>query len=403
MQSTENKPQLKVVVLTSLFPSEEYPGAGTFIKERMFRLAKFVPIIVVAPQFWSPVDWLIRKKWPNFRKLSRTYEVVDDIEIYRPKVLSIPMVFKSLDGIFFALCCFPTLKKIKKRFAPTLLDAHFAYPDGYAASLLAQWLDLKLSITLRGSKDTRLLGTPIEKQVKRALLSADLVISVSNQLNASVAQICGVSEEKTMVIGNGVDLTKFHRTSGDEIRQQLKIPKNSKVLIAVGNLIPLKGFDRLINLMPVLRQQAGDVHLIIVGGAPAGDPTVQSLTKLISTLGLTTNVHMIGKVLQSELHRYYSAANVFVSATEFEGWSNVLLEAMACGLPIVTTRVGGNPQVVATPEVGTLVEYWNAQEAIEAIADALERSWDYSAIRAYAESNSWDSRILTLQASLQKL
>jgi teichuronic acid biosynthesis glycosyltransferase TuaC len=403
MQSSENKPELKVIVLSSLFPSEEYPSAGTFIKERMFRFSKLAPIVVVAPQFWSPVDWLIRKKWPSFRKLSKSHEIVDGIEIYRPKVLSIPMLLKGLDGIFFALCCFPTLRKIKKDFAPTLLDAHFAYPDGYAASLLAKWLNLKLSITLRGSKDTRLLDTPIEKQVRKALLSADLVISVSNQLKSSVAKICGVSEEKAIVIGNGVDLTKFHRTSGNQIRQQLKIPSNSKVLIAVGNLIPLKGFDRLINLMPTLRQQAGDVHLIIVGGAPAGDLTQQSLTHLISTLGLTTNVHMIGKVVQSELHRYYSAADIFVSATEFEGWSNVLLEAMACGLPIVTTRVGGNPQVVATAAVGTLVEYWNAPEAIVAITNALENTWDYAAIRAYAESNSWDTRMESLKSAFLKL
>jgi teichuronic acid biosynthesis glycosyltransferase TuaC len=403
MERPVNKKTLKIVVFSSLFPSEVNPGAGTFIKERMFRLAKQVPIVVVAPQFWSPLDWLIRMKWPSFRKLAKSYEIVEGVEIYRPKVISIPMILKGFDGFFFAICCLPTLLKIKKVFSPTLLDAHFAYPDGYGASMLARWLNLKLSITLRGSKDTRLLGTPIEKQIRKALLSADQVISVSDQLNETVAQACGVSKKKTIVIGNGVDLTKFQRVSSIEVRKLLKIPSESKVLIAVGNLIPLKGFDRLVAIMPNLIERGGDVHLIIVGGAPAGDQTQLALRNQISSLGLSTRVHMVGKIAQSELHRYYSAANVFVSATEFEGWANVLLEAMACELPIVTTRVGGNPQVVANSNVGTLVEYWKPEEAIEAILHAFNHPWDYRAIRSYAESNSWDSRVETLVKTLSKL
>src|SRR5690606_24762971 len=94
-----------------------------------------------------------------------------------------------------------------------------------------------------------------------------------------------------------------------------------------------------------------------------------------------------------ELSKYYSAADVFVLATEHEGWANVFLEAMACGLPIVTTRVGGNAEVVRDGETGALVDWWDASSFASAIEQALVREWDRRAIVEHARANSWDSRV----------
>src|SRR5690606_25304337 len=96
-------------------------------------------------------------------------------------------------------------------------------------------------------------------------------------------------------------------------------------------------------------------------------------------------------------------ADVFVLATEFEGWANVFLEAMACGLPVVTTRVGGNPEVVTDPAVGELVDWWRADEFGTAIDRALARSWDHEAIVAYAQANSWDDRVAKLVEEFEQM
>jgi glycosyltransferase involved in cell wall biosynthesis len=99
----------------------------------------------------------------------------------------------------------------------------------------------------------------------------------------------------------------------------------------------------------------------------------------------------------------YGAADVFVLATAYEGWANVLLEAMACGLPVVTTRVGGNEEVVSSAALGELVEYWDAEAFAAAIERALLRDWDRETIIAYARSNSWDRRIDLLEREFRSL
>jgi len=95
-----------------------------------------------------------------------------------------------------------------------------------------------------------------------------------------------------------------------------------------------------------------------------------------------------------------SAADLFVLATRNEGWANVFLEASACGLPIVTTTVGGNAEVVEQGKTGLLVPFGDPPALAEAISGALRRDWDRMAIRAFAQRNSWDTRVGTLVAEL---
>ena len=98
-----------------------------------------------------------------------------------------------------------------------------------------------------------------------------------------------------------------------------------------------------------------------------------------------------------------SAADVFVLATRNEGWANVFLEAMACGLPVVTTDVGGNVEVVNNPGLGTIVPFGNEELLCEAIADALSKKWDRGAITAHARENSWEDRVRTLTGEFERI
>ena len=104
----------------------------------------------------------------------------------------------------------------------------------------------------------------------------------------------------------------------------------------------------------------------------------------------------LGALPPDELKVPLSAADVFVLATRNEGWANVFLEAMACGLPVVTTAVGGNAEVVAHAGLGTLVPFGDQDELTRAMADALRRDWDRDAIVAHAEANGWDQRVAVL-------
>ena len=396
-------PAPRLIVYSSLFPSESAPHAGTFIRERMFRVARYLPIVVVAPQAWSPFDWAIRLFRPSFRPMAPERETMDGIEVHRPRWFSLPGLAKRFDGRLMARGTERCVREIHRRFGATAIDAHFLYPDGWAATRIADKLGLPCTITIRGSKDEWLIGTAREPMLVQAMQAAKRLFAVSEALERDVAYRLGIAADKVTVIGNGVDLDRFVPVDKAEARRRLGIDENATVIIGVGNLIPLKGFQRVIPLLPALRSKHSKlVYLIVGGGATQGDMRAE-LEALAHRHGVHDIVRFCGRQPHDELKWFYGAADLFAQATEFEGWSNVFLEAMACGLPVVTTRVGGNAEVVADPAVGKLVDWWNADEFGAAMARGLERNWNREAIIAYARANSWGERVERLVAEFQRL
>ena len=144
------------------------------------------------------------------------------------------------------------------------------------------------------------------------------------------------------------------------------------------------------------------VELIVGEGGPEGDVTRQ-LKDQVESLNLKETVKFLGAFSSDRLRIPLSAANLFTLATSNEGWANVLLEAMACGLPVVTTDVGGNKEVVNQPELGTVVPFEEPKLLLRALVDALSKNWDYQFIRSYAEENSWVNRVDVLCEEFNKL
>jgi glycosyltransferase involved in cell wall biosynthesis len=363
----------------------------------MFRIGKTLPIVVVAPQPWFPLQGLVRLFRKHFRPMAPRFEVSQGFEIHRPWFLCFPGIFKWSDGLFMALCSWPTVRRLARRHAVNIVDAHFGYPDGYAASLLARWLRLPLILTLRG-KEERLSRTVVRRPLCAAIRSATRVIAVSEALRQFAVSVAGIPPQRTIVIGNGVDLAKFHMVDRSKARQAIAVPSDAQILISVGTLVERKGFHRVIACLPALLARHPKLHYLIVGGSgPEGDITAM-LKRQVAELGLTDHVSFLGAIPPERLREAYSAADVFVLATSYEGWANVFLEAMACGLPVVTTLVGGNSEVVSTADLGVLVPLGDQAALTSALDQALHRHWDRDQIRAYAQRNSWENRISTLAA-----
>jgi glycosyltransferase involved in cell wall biosynthesis len=218
-----------------------------------------------------------------------------------------------------------------------------------------------------------------------------------------IAVSLGVDAAKIRVVGNGVDLARFVRLPQDEARRRLGLPAEAKVLISVGGLVERKGFHRVIDLVPGLAQRFPDLVYLVVGGpSPEGDMT-DALKRQAAELSVADRVRFTGPIAPKDLAQYLSAADVFVLATRNEGWANVFLEAMACGLPVVTTDVGGNAEVVSRGELGTIVPFGDAEALRAAIVDALERQWDRQAIVTYAADNTWDRRVEVLVGEFERL
>ena len=392
---------IDLVVLSALFPSAARPGAGLFIRERMFRVAQHRPLAVVSPQPWFPGQSLIRLVRPGYRPQAPGLEIQNGICVYHPRYLAVPGLFRRFDGWSMALASFTLLRRLKRQGA-RLIDAHFAYPDGEAATRLGRWLGLPVTLTLRGTEVPHSRNPVLRPRLARALKGAARVFTVSESLRRLALEL-GVAAEKTEVVGNGVDIARFQPVDRTAARQQYGLPMDAKVLVSVGALVERKGMHRVIDVMPELLKRHPDLHYLIVGGAsPEGDNRA-ALGEQVARLGLAERVHFIGALPPDELKWALSASDVFVLATGNEGWANVFLEAMACGLPVVTTDVGGNAEVVGSDELGTIVPFGDGPALRQALDVALARNWNRAAILDYARANQWDKRVTQLLQAYESL
>jgi glycosyltransferase involved in cell wall biosynthesis len=384
-----------IVTFSSLFPSSAQPFAGIFIRERMFRVGRVLPLSVVAPSPWFPGDALIRRFRPTYRIRYPLHERQEGHDVWRPCFLSLPSAAKHFDGRSMALGAMPTLRRLRSSGRLDILDAHFGYPDGYAAVLAGRWLRVPVTITLRGTELRHGRIPALRRRLTWALNGASRVFAVSESLR-QIALSLGTPPERVRVVGNGVDLTKFRAVDKQEARRSLGLPIDAKVIISVGGLVERKGFHRVLDCMPALLQRFPRLVYLIVGGPSAEGDWSQRLAHQSERLGLGRHVRFLGALPSSELPLPLSAADVFVLATTNEGWANVFLEAMACELPVVTTSVGGNAEVVSDSSLGVIVPPDDPDRLTGTLCEALEREWDRGAIRRYAERNSWDGRIAVL-------
>jgi teichuronic acid biosynthesis glycosyltransferase TuaC len=392
----------RIVVLSSLFPSAGQPRAGLFVRERMFRVGQHLPLCVVSPVPRFPFQGLVRLWRPGFRPATGRQERQGDFDVWYPRFLSMPGVLKRLDGLFMALGAWPRLRQLKRAGRLDIIDAHFGYPDGYAATLLGKWLGVPVTITLRGTEARQVHDHRLAGSLRRALRRANRVFSVSQSLRQVAADL-GISPDHVRVVGNGVDLDKFAPVSRAEARKALRLPAEAPVLITVGGLVERKGFHRVIECLPsLLREHPGLTYLVVGGPGPEGDMS-EKLQQQAQALGVAAAVRFLGPMPAEELRVPLSAADLFVLATRNEGWANVLLEAMACGLPVVATDVGGNSEVVCDPGLGTIVPFGDSERLQQAIAAGLRTRWDVDAIRRYAASNTWDRRVTALVSEFRAL
>ena len=396
MSRADSPAPARVLVYSSLFPSPVAPGAGSFIRERMFRVAAHLPLAVVAPQAWSPFDALIRRWRPGFRAPAPRFERMDGIEVHRPRFFSLPGLLKRADGWLMARCTEATVRRVAGSLRATVIDAHFGYPDGFAAVRIGRRLGLPVVLSLRGSKDQRLLGTACEPALREALAGAAQLVAVSDSLVRDVGVALGQPPGRFEVVGNGVDLARFSPVPRAEARARLGIAPDAPVIISVGNRVPVKGFQRLLPVVARLRARfPGLVCLIVGGGADQGD-LGPALAAQAAALGVADAVRLCGRQPPEALRWHYGAADVFALATAYEGWANVFLEAMACGLPVISTAVGGNAEVVSSPQLGRLVPFWDEAAFEAALADALSSPPPREPILAHAAAHGWDARVAQL-------
>jgi teichuronic acid biosynthesis glycosyltransferase TuaC len=391
-----------ILVFTSVFPNSAQPGLGLFVRERMFRVAGRRPMVVVAPVPWFPFQSLLKLWRPHFRPMPPMVEWQQGIEVLHPRFLSVPGLFKSLDSLSMALFSWNTVRRLRKRFVFHVIDSHFAFPDGFAAVKLGRWLGLPVTITLRGTEVSLSRYKGRRHRIVEAVNRADRVFTVADSIKDHLAGL-GARTDHVLRVGNGVDCERFRPEPKNDARRRLDIPQDAKVLIGVGALCERKGFHRVIDCLPQLLTRHPNLLYLIVGGpSPEGDWS-DRLKEKVKELGLTEQVRFLGQTAPQDLRWPLSAADLFVLSTRNEGWANVFLEAMACGLPVVTTDVGGNREVVSSQDLGRVIPFDDSAALCQTLDEALTHPWDTQEIRRYAEENDWAQRVALLDEEFARL
>lgn len=377
----DSEGKIRLLVFTSLYPNASQPRHGVFVEERLRHLVDSgrIAATVVAPVPWFPFQHPMFGVYSTYASVPKR-EQRHGIKIWHPRFPVIPKLGMSIAPFLMYHALLPVLRKLKAE-GPDfdLIDAHYFYPDGVAAARLGAALDTPVVITARGSDVTWLprFHRP-SQQIQWAAEHASAVVTVSKALKDSLAAL-GVNPKKITVLRNGVDLDRFGPRDRSAIRARLDL--QGPVWLTVGHLVELKGVDVAIEALA----QVPDATLLIAGAGPEE----RKLHQRVERLGLSARVRFLGAVPHAELCEYYNAADAMVLVSSREGMPNVVLEAIACGTPVVATAVGGIPELITAPEAGELMRERSAEALVVAWNALQARMPDRAATRTFAECLGW--------------
>lgn len=373
---------VRLLTISSLYPNAVMPSFGIFVENRLRRI---VASGEVTSRIVAPVPWFVSTH-PRFGAYARWAAVPHSEErhgfrVTHPRYPTLPKFGTSLQPWLMYLALRRHVARLLRngsRF--DVIDAQYYYPDGVAAAWLARDLGLPLVITARGTDINLVAQLPRPRRLIRwAADQAAASVTVCAALKDVLLEL-GAPGATITVLRNGVDLELFSPDCRQAARSRLGL--DGRVLLSVGHLVERKGHHLTID---ALRSLPGHTLLIVGDGPERGRLQAQAAER-----GVADRMRILGERPQASLPDYYRAADVLVLASSREGWANVLLEAMACGTPVVATAIWGTPEVVADPAAGRLVPVRSADHIAQAILELVADPPERAATRRYAEGFSWD-------------
>lgn len=393
---------MNVLVVSRLYPRPTDPVLGIFVEEEARALALHCNLRVVSPTPWFPPLKLF-SKWYEYSQLPLR-ELRQGIGVYRPRALVLPRnLFFGLLGYSFYLTLRRWVREIEGEFPIDLIHAHTAYPDGFAAAKLGRALGRPTVVTLHGG-DVNLCfrRSSGRKQGMWAISHAAHVIAASSSLRRTVVDQYGADGEKVTVIPSGVDVGRFKPMAREEAENTLGLEKGLPRVLYVGAITRSKGIDHLLLAFARLnRAMPKPAQLVLVGDGDYAQPAV----RLADELGIRQQVTPVGKRPNDEIPLWMNSCDVLVLPSLSEGLGVVLIEAMACGKPVVATTCGG-PEDIVTSHTGILVPPADEQALAQALLDVLSNGDRFSpaVIRQHALDNyayeGIAARILDLYAEV---
>ncbi|MFW9967512.1 MAG: N-acetyl-alpha-D-glucosaminyl L-malate synthase BshA [Candidatus Thorarchaeota archaeon] len=278
----------------------------------------------------------------------------------------------------YAMALTSKIIKVVKDSKLDLIHSHYAIPHAMSAYMAREIIGVPYVVTLHGS-DVHTLGLDPAYQpvVKHTVENADAVTAVSEFLKNKAHNELGI-EREIVVIPNFVDIRRFQHINGTRLmvesgcvsvrkgEEAKELDPESKILLHASNFRKVKRVTELIDVMRIVVDHFPKARLIIAGDGP----TRIEVERKIEALDLCDNVHLLG--VKSNMQEIMCSADVFLLNSTLEGMPLVLLEAMSCSLPVVTTPAGGIPELVRPGKDGLVTRGFEVDEFAQAIIEILE-------------------------------
>ncbi|MEO7773737.1 MAG: glycosyltransferase family 4 protein [Steroidobacteraceae bacterium] len=264
-----------------------------------------------------------------------------------------------------------------------VINTHFAIPSGPAGHLLSRWYGVPNVLSVHGGDlyDPSKAMSPhrhawLRAPIRQMLRKADAVVGQSRNTVNHVSSIYGVKRDVELVPLGIERPPRFPPAS----RSQFGIPEDALVLVTVGRLVPRKSTPQLVEVLS--RAKLANAHLLVVGSGP----DEAAIRQLAGEQGFGDRVHLLGQVTDEQKYAALSLADVFVSASQHEGFGLVFLEAMAFGLPVICYDEGGQTDFLASGETGFVVKLNDT----DAFTRALRELADTPALRDRCAAHNRD-------------
>ncbi len=379
---------MNCLVIADVFPNRLEPWRAPYNRRQVECLGALAEVTVVNPLPWTRIP-----RRPALYGLSRDVDdLLANVPTHHPLMGHVPVLGRR--RLWRAV-----LRSVERALEGR--DAHwdvvlatFAYPHGRAARDLARRLGVPYVVKVRGSDLHSLPAAGARRErTAEALRGADAVVAVSPNL-ARTARRLGAEPQTLHVLLNGVDLGAFPLMPRQEARRQLGLAAGGPLLLYVGHLAEVKGPDVLVESLAGGPAAAG-VRLALAGEGPMR----ASLGRRVRRAGLNGSVRFLGRVAPRQVALWMNAADALVLPSRREGCPNVVLEALCCGTPVVASRVGAVPELVAE-DCGVTVPPEDPRALSDAIGRALSAPYDREALRARVADMSWEANARRLHGIL---
>ena len=311
-------------------------------------------------------------------------EIVDGVDITYIKCEGNPVT--KYWG--FARSAFKKLEELNKKFAFDIIHANlplvpnFAIPEEPANVLISTvhstWKGEAEAIKHEGLKKLNTnekfmlrFNSLLKSSEKKLMTRSDALIAVSKYTKKELTEFYDVDEEKIHVIYNGVDVQKF-KPNRDKagLRRELGLDEKQKIILYVGRLYQRKGLTTLLQSIPKVIQNFRNVKIVISG--EGFKQNKEKLTRLAEKLNIENSVSFVGYFPDEKLPDLYAASDIFVLPALYENFPFAILEAQSTGLPVISTKVGGIPELITDNKNGLLVDPVNSEQLTEKIMTLLQ-------------------------------